>query len=195
MCSYCWEKEYFEHYFGKTPCIIKYFNVINSYLKHKHIHRDPNVVHYTSTTSKLEWKFINNGTLPPMKIYKQRDITANFLSNVYLKQGNGLVYGIVCSFQWACCKKHKTSVEYKMKFLAHTRIWTRYLPLTKQMRYRLSQVLLTSNNLKVWGLVVAVSHFEWRYCGVAPWRELTSKVSWQSVWFGIQADFKNLKFN
>ena len=27
------------------------------------------------------------------------------------------------------------------------------------------------------GLLVAVSRFEWRHCGVAPWREVTANVS------------------
>ena len=66
---------------------------------------------------------------------------------------------------------------------------------TKGGQFCAAHMALTSNNLKVRGLVVAVSQFEWRHYAVAPWREVTAKVSWQSVWFGIQTVLKNLKFN
>ena len=45
------------------------------------------------------------------------------------------------------------------------------------------------------GLVVVVSHLEVRHCGVAPLCEVAANVSWQIVWFGIHAVFKNLGLN
>ena len=114
----------------------------------------------------------------------KEDFRSNIQSAVamFKKEAHNFIHAF---YTWCVFPKRKIQCQ---QTLISSQIHQQYI-------LRIPKELLTSNNPKLRGLVVAASHFEWRHCGVAPWRGVTAKVSWQSVLFGIQASFTNVKFN